>query len=65
MPRNKARMLFRNFVDVPTRIKITPDQIIVRRKRRTHNSLLREAGYVGSQGSIPWMDNREFVLDYL
>ena len=42
--KNKARTLFRNFVDVPARITITPDQIIIRLKRRTHNSVLREAG---------------------
>ncbi|MDE2730967.1 MAG: hypothetical protein OXI38_06205 [Bacteroidota bacterium] len=62
---NLSRTLLRNFVDVRSRIKITPDQISVRLKRHTRNSLLREAVYVGSQGPIPWMDHREFVLNYL
>ena len=63
--RAKARTLFKSFIDVPARIKTTDDQIIVRFKRRSYNSLLRQAGYVGSHGRIPWMHNRELILDYL
>ena len=60
----KCRTLFNHFVRAPATVITSADQIIVRLTRRAHNNELRAAGYVGSQGRIPWMHGRELILDY-
>ena len=63
--KSKAKRLFRQFVNAPAEIKTASDRVIVRFNRRAHNNMLRSAGYVGSQGRIPWIHNRELILDYV
>ena len=60
----KCRTLFNNFVSAPAIVTTQNDQIIVRLTRRAHNNELRAAGYVGPQGEIPWMHNRQLVIEY-
>ena len=60
----KNRTLFKKFVNVPAMISTYENQIVVRLTRRAHNSELRAAGYVGSQGPISWMHGRNLVIEY-
>lgn len=61
----KSRTIFNNFVNAPATITTQYDQIVVRLTRRAHNTELRAAGYVGSQGPISWMQNRNLIIDYV
>ena len=61
----KAKKIFRLFVNAPAEVKTTPENITVRFTRRAHNNTLRQAGYIGTQGIIPWLHNRELILDYV
>ena len=60
----KSRTLFRKFVDAPAMIRTNEKQVVVRLTRRAHNTELRAAGYVGSQGPIPWMHGRNLIIEY-
>ena len=40
------------------------DRVFVKFNRHAHNSELRNAGYVGSQGKIPWLHHRTLFLEY-
>ena len=60
----QCRTLFNHLVSAPATILTSADQIIVRFTRRAHNNPLRAAGYAGSQGRIPWMHERELIIDY-
>ena len=60
----KARNLFRTMVDAPAKVITTEDQIVVRFGRRANNNTLRNAGYVGMQGRVPWLSNRKLLLEY-
>ena len=61
----KARSPFERFVNLPATVITTDSQVTVRFGRRSHNQLLRAADYIGSQGAIPWMQNRELVIEYV
>ena len=61
----KSRTIFNKFVNAPATIISQNDQIIVRLTRRAHNTELRAAGYVGSQGPISWMQDRNLIIDYV
>ena len=39
--------------------------IVVRFTRRAHNTVLRTAGYVGPQGPISWMHDRNLIPEYM
>ena len=61
----KSRTIFNKFVHAPATIISQNDQIVVRFTRRAHNTELRAAGYVGSQGPISWMHDRKLILEYV
>lgn len=60
----KSRTLFKKFVQAPATVITQNDQIVVRLTRRAHNTELRAAGYIGSQGKISWMHDRNLILEY-
>ena len=60
----KSRTLFNNFVNAPATVITRKDHIVIRLTRRAHNNELRAAGYVGPQGRIPWMHQRQLVIEY-
>jgi len=61
----KSRTIFNKFVNAPATIITQNDQIVVRLTRRAHNTELRAAGYLGSQGPISWMQNRNLIIEYV
>jgi len=61
----KTRTLFEQLVQSPGKVVTNKDHIIVKFNRRAHNPILRGAGYIGSQGKIPWMHDRSLILEYL
>ena len=60
----KCTTLFQHFVSCPAWVETTEKNITVQLNRRAHNNQLRAAGYVGSQGDIPWMHGRELIITY-
>ena len=60
----KARTLFNHFVKAPATVITNTNQVVIRLGRRAHNNMLRAAGYLGSQGHIPWLHGRELIIDY-
>ena len=60
----KCRTLFEHFVKAPATITTTESRVTVKLNRRTRNNQLRKAGYVDSQGKIPWMHGRELSITY-
>ncbi len=61
----KSRTIFNKFVNAPATIISQNDQIVVRLTRRAHNTELRAAGYVGAQGPISWMQDRNLIIEYV
>ena len=60
----KSRTIFNKFVNAPATIISQEKQVIVRLTRRAHNTELRAAGYVGDQGPISWMHDRNLVIEF-
>jgi len=60
----KTQTLFEQLVQSSGKVVTNKDQIIVKFNRRAHNPFLRSAGYIGSQGKIPWMHDRSLILEY-
>lgn len=50
--------LFRRFVATQGRIEIQGREIIVSFEKRTHNPILKEAGFEQPTGRIPWLGGR-------
>lgn len=61
----KCQTIFNKFIHAPATVISEKDQIIVRLTRRAHNTELRAAGYVGDQGPISWMHDRNLILEYI
>ena len=61
----KSRTIFNKFIHTPATVITQNNQIVVRLTRRAHNTELRVAGYVGSQGPISWMHDRNPFLEYV
>ena len=61
----KCQTLFKKFVQAPATVISEKDQITVRLTRRAHNTELRAAGYVGPQGPISWLQDRNLILEYV
>ncbi len=61
----KSRTIFNKFVNAPATIITQNNQIVVRLTRRAHNTELRAAGYVGAQGPISWMQDRNLIIEYV
>jgi len=60
----KNKTLFEKLVKVSGKVITDKDRVIVKFNRHAHNSELRSAGYVGSQGKIPWLHDRTLFLEY-
>jgi hypothetical protein len=52
------KQLYRLFVATQGFIKVTPDELIVRFERRSHNPILREAALDRDRAAIPWLGGR-------
>jgi len=54
-----AEKIFRHFVDVPAKIEVQADEIIVRYPLRSHNPVLRSARLDTYTKPISWLGNRK------
>jgi hypothetical protein len=52
------KQLYRLFVATQGFIEVTPDELIVRFDRRSHNPILREAALDRDRAAIPWLGGR-------
>jgi hypothetical protein len=52
------KQLYRLFVATQGIIKVTPEELIVRFERRSHNPILREAALDRDRAAIPWLGGR-------
>src|SRR5262249_2016723 len=53
-----AKQRYRRFVENAGVVEVTEDRIVVRRDRRSHNPILREAALDRGNEPIPWLGNR-------
>jgi hypothetical protein len=56
--------LFRRFVNTRGRIEIHRRQVVVYFGKRTHNPILKEAGFEHTNGRIPWLNGRSVRLEF-
>ena len=49
--------LFRKFVNTPGRIEITQEEVVVYFEKRSHNPILKEAGFDKITPPVPWLNN--------
>ena len=56
--------LFRRFVNTPGRIEITASHVRVHFEKRTHNPILKEAGFEEPTVPVPWMRGKSLQLEF-
>ena len=56
--------LFRRFVNTRGQIEIHRHQIVVQFAKRTHNPILKEAGFEQSTARVPWLKRRSVRLEF-
>jgi hypothetical protein len=56
--------LFRKFVNTPGRIEITQEEVVVYFEKRSHNPILKEAGFDKLTAPIPWLNNKPVRLQF-
>jgi len=54
-----AAKIFRHFIDMPAKITVGKDDIVIRYPLRAHSPVLRSAGLDKVAPSIPWLGNRK------
>ena len=57
-----ADVLFRKFIDTPAKILIGPEHIEVRLNKRANNPILLHSGLVGTPFTLPWVQNKPFLV---
>lgn len=56
--------LFRKFVNTPGRIEITQEEVVVYFEKRSHNPILKEAGFDKITPPVPWLNNIPVRLQF-
>jgi transposase len=56
--------LFRKFVNTPGRIEITQEEVVVYFEKRSHNPILKEAGFDQITPPVPWLNNKPVRLHF-
>lgn len=56
--------LFRKFVNTPGRIQITQEEVVVYFEKRSHNPILKEAGFDKITPPVPWLNNKPVRLQF-
>jgi hypothetical protein len=59
----KSRHLFQDFIDATAWVRLTEEEVVVRFQRRSHNPLLRAAGFGETNVAIPWLGKKRLRLD--
>ena len=50
----QARRIFRDLVDIPADVTVTPEEIVVRFHRRAHLPIVVASGLLNTPVAIPW-----------
>jgi hypothetical protein len=58
----QGRQIFRKFLDMSARIKVSADLVTVELPRRAHNPLLIDGRLVGTSTEIPWWGGRKLRI---
>ncbi|MBS1269773.1 MAG: hypothetical protein MAG794_00724 [Gammaproteobacteria bacterium] len=59
-----ARVLFDSLLDVAGKIQIKNTQILVTLDKRAHNPYLVDSGLADHPTPMPWLDNKELVIEF-
>jgi len=59
-----AKKIFRHFIDMPARIDVQGDRILVRYPLRAHSPVLRSAGLDKWAPAISWLGNRRLLFQW-
>ncbi len=54
----QARQIFRDLVDMPARVVVTPNEVHVRFERRAHLPILLACGLLDRTVRVPWWNDR-------
>ena len=58
----QARQLFRDIVDIPADVTISPEEVAVHFHRRAHLPIIRASGLLDAPVKIPWWNGRALRL---
>lgn len=56
--------LFRKFVNTHGRIEITSKEVVVHFEKRSHNPILKEAGFDKTTAPVPWLNSKPVRLQF-
>lgn len=59
-----AKVLFDNLLDVPGKIQIEDDQVIVILDKRAHNPYLVDSGLADKPTSMPWLEGKALKIEF-
>jgi hypothetical protein len=62
--KSTPQTLFRKFVNTPGRIEITQEEVVVYFEKRSHNPILKEAGFDKITPPVPWLNNKPVRLQF-
>ena len=54
----QARQVFRDLIDMPARVEVTPSEVVVRFERRAHLPIVLASGLLDQPVNVPWWNNR-------
>ena len=54
----QARQVFRDLIDMPARVEVTPSEVTVRFERRAHLPIVLASGLLNQPVSVPWWNDR-------
>jgi hypothetical protein len=58
----KSKRIFRDFIDATAFISVTEKEIVVQFQKRSHNPILKAAGFTDQPVRIPWLGNKKLIF---
>lgn len=58
----QARVVFRDLIDMPANVEITPKEVQVRFHRRAHLPIVLASGLLNTAVSVPWWNGKTLLL---
>ena len=62
--RSQPKKMFRNLLDLSARVDVETSRIVVTIDKRAHNPYLVASGIADQPTPMPWLDNRQLVLQF-
>jgi hypothetical protein len=62
--KSTPQILFRKFINTHGRIEITQQEVVVHFEKRSHNPILKEAGFDKITAPVPWLNNKPLRLQF-